>query len=91
MISILRLSLFCIQIFARPSPDKSALYKQYPQLIDPIIREKNECVMAFNRYLTSVYSHEYQTMWQASLKYMTDMGNKEECASVEDSEGNVIS
>ena len=53
--------------------------------------EKNECVMAFNRYLTSVYSHEYQTMWQASLKYMTDMGNKEECASVEDSEGNVIS
>ena len=46
--------------------------------------------MGLSRYLTNVYDVSHQSMWQSSLKYLTDMGDKSVCEGLTDEDGNRI-
>lgn len=70
--------------------NKTELYQQYPQLINQETRDKHPCVMGMSRYLLNVYDDNHQDMWQSSVKYLTDMGDKARCENLKDEQGNQI-
>ena len=67
--------------------NKTRLYEKYPQLLDPKIKEQHPCIMAMSELFINAYDHNRQEMWWSSLKYATDMGDKERCQSVVDDKG----
>jgi hypothetical protein len=68
MISILRISFVLLlslvaSVASKWVHDKTELYKQYPQLIDPEVIKQHPCAMGMSRYFTSVYDTRHQEMW----------------------------
>ena len=44
--------------------------------------------MGFSDYFINVYDDPHQEMWQSSVKFLTDVGDKNECENVIDDNGN---
>ena len=63
---------------------KADLYKRYPQL------KGNSCSQKMNEMLTDVYSDNYQKMWMASVKMITDVGLAPACNNITDTNGKRI-
>ena len=61
---------------------KEALYKQYPQLIDKDFLKNYPCSIGLNKYLLNIYDRDYQSMWQSSAKMLTDLGMKDNCQNI---------
>ena len=55
---------------------KADLLKRYPQLVG------KTCSQKMNEMLTNVYDPQYQSMWQSSVKSVTDAGLMETCNNI---------
>ena len=69
LLSFITVLLLNLVLFSQQKKTKADLLNRYPQLVG------NGCSQKMNAMLTNVYDPAYQSMWQSSVKSVTDAGN----------------